>query len=34
MLQRVFSVPERTTGGGNVIYEWQQKQGNYLATAG
>lgn len=33
-LQRVFSVPEKVTGGGTVQYSWQQKLGNYLAVAG
>lgn len=34
IMKRVFSVPEKVTGGGTVQYCWQQKLGNYLAVAG
>ncbi|XP_046853283.1 WD repeat-containing protein 19-like [Xenia sp. Carnegie-2017] len=33
-MKRVFSVPERVHGGSFVKYEWQNKQGNFIATAG
>ncbi|XP_068702093.1 WD repeat-containing protein 19-like [Montipora foliosa] len=33
-MKRVFSVPEKVTGGGAVTYSWQQKLGNYLAVTG
>lgn len=33
-MKRVFSVPEKVTGGGAVSYCWQQKLGNYLAVTG
>ncbi|XP_031560697.1 WD repeat-containing protein 19-like [Actinia tenebrosa] len=33
-MKRVFSIPEKATGGGNVRYCWQQSQGSYLAVAG
>jgi len=33
-MKRVFSVPEKITGGGAVTYSWQQKLGNYLAVTG
>ncbi|KAL9972694.1 hypothetical protein ACROYT_G019054 [Oculina patagonica] len=33
-MKRVFSVPEKVTGGGTVTYSWQQKLGNYLAVTG
>ncbi|XP_073252735.1 WD repeat-containing protein 19-like [Porites lutea] len=33
-MKRVFSVPEKVTGGGTITYNWQQKLGNYLAVTG